>query len=230
MKRRKFINFLRKTGLIRIVNKLVNLKYKSQKKKALAKGESDIDVVYDKKFFLENIDVTEESARKFAEIMIDYFNPKKIIDFGSGPGVYIKEFDRKGISVLGVDGSQHAIDNAVVDKDKIILRDLRKPVDIESNFDLTICFEVAEHIETSASEMLVRNITRNSDLVLFTAARKGQGGTDHINEQDPEFWINIFKKHGFEIDKDLTAKIKKRMIDEKIVWWIPENLMIFKRV
>ena len=229
MSRRLFIEFLRKTRLISLANKIMNLRYSRLKKKALKKGKSDIEAVYNKDFFQENIDVSTEGARKCIDILYKEFKPKKVIDFGCGPGIFIKEFEKKGVKVLGIDGSLAAKDNAVIDKDKILIKDLRTEVSIKGKFDLTMCFEVAEHIDNKFSETLVKNITKNSKTVLFTAAKKGQGGTDHINEQDNEFWIDLFKKKGFEFQEELTKKLKKEMWEQKILWWIPENLMIFKK-
>lgn len=229
MIKRVFIEFLRKTRLISLANRIMNLKYSKLKKKAIKQGKSDIDVVYDKDFFQENIEVTTESARKCIDILYKEFKPKKVIDFGCGPGIFIKEFEKRGVKVLGVDGSMAAKENAVIDKDKIIVKDLRTDIIIKGNFDLTMCFEVAEHIDNKFSETLVKNVTKNSKTVLFTAAKKGQGGTDHINEQSSGFWIDLFKKQGFKLKEELTKKMKKEMIEQKIIWWIPENIMIFKK-
>lgn len=228
-KRRKFIEFLRKTRLIVIANALFNLRNNFVKAIARSRGKSDVDVIYDKNFFLENIEINEEVAEKSVPIIMKYFKPKKVIDFGCGPGVFLREFEKKGVKVLGIDGSTPARENAVIDKEKILVKDLRQEVDIEGKFDLTICFEVAEHVETKYSETLVKNITKNSNTVLFTAAKKGQGGTDHINEQHPEFWIRLFEKQEFYLDKELTEELKKRMVEEKVIWWISDNLMVFKK-
>jgi len=228
MIKRAFINFLRKTKLIYLANKITNLRNSYLKKKSLKQGKSDIDAIYNKDFFEENINISKEGARKCIDILYKEFKPKKVIDFGCGPGIFLKEFENKGVKVLGIDGSIAAKNNAVIDKDKIIIEDLRKEVDIKGKFDLTICFEVAEHIDNKFSETLVKNVTKNSKTVLFTAAKKGQGGMDHINEQDPKFWIDLFKNREYEFKEELTKKLKKEMKDEKVLWWIPENIMVFQ--
>jgi 2-polyprenyl-3-methyl-5-hydroxy-6-metoxy-1,4-benzoquinol methylase len=229
MIKRAFIEFLRKTRLILLANKITNLRNSFLKKKAIKNGKSDIEAIYDKNFFQENIEVSTEGARKCIDILYKEFKPKKVIDFGCGPGIFIKEFEKKGVKVLGIDGSMAAKEKAVIDKEKIIIKDLRNEVNIKGKFDLTICFEVAEHIDNKYSEILVKNVTKNSKTVLFTAAKKGQGGMDHINEQDPEFWIDLFKKQKFEFQEELTKKLKKEMKEQKVLWWIPENIMVFKK-
>ncbi|MDD5193712.1 MAG: class I SAM-dependent methyltransferase, partial [Candidatus Nanoarchaeia archaeon] len=207
----------------------MNLRNSLLKKKAIKHGKSDIEAVYSQDFFQENIDVSVEGARKCVNIIYEELKPKKVIDFGCGPGIFIKEFEKKGVEVLGVDGSPAAKEKAVIDKDKIMIKDLREDVTIKGRFDLTICFEVAEHIDNRFSETLVKNVTKNSDKILFTAAKKGQGGTDHINEQDNEFWIELFNKQGFKFEEDITKRLKQKMIEEKVLWWIPENLMYFEK-
>jgi SAM-dependent methyltransferase len=228
--KREFVDFLRRSRLMGFANFVFNLRNIIIKAVARLTGKSDIDIVYNKDFFLENITLTEDSARKSVEIIMDYFKPKRVIDFGCGPGIFLREFEKRGVKILGIDGSKHARDNAVIDKDKILLMDLRKDIEIKEKFDLTICFEVAEHLDNKYSKNLVKNVTKNSDIILFTAAKKGQGGTDHVNEQKPEFWVRLFRERNFYLDESITSELKNKMFKTKIIWWIPENLMIFKRI
>ena len=173
MIKRVFINFLRKTPLISLANKIMNLKYSSRKKKALKEGKSDIEAVYNTEFFRENLEVSGDGAKKCVDVIYSEFEPKKVIDFGCGPGIFLKNFEEKNVKILGIDGSEAARDNAVINKNKIIVADLRKDIFIPEKFDLTICFEVAEHLDNKFSETLVKNLVKNSEKVLFTAAKKG---------------------------------------------------------
>ena len=41
------------------------------------------------------------------------------------------------------------------------------------------------------------NLTSFSDVILFSAAIPGQGGTHHVNEQWPSYWIEKFAARGY---------------------------------
>jgi hypothetical protein len=43
----------------------------------------------------------------------------------------------------------------------------------------------------------VNQLCRLADVVLFSAARPGQGGEMHVNEQEPEYWAELFAMKGF---------------------------------
>ena len=44
--------------------------------------------------------------------------------------------------------------------------------------------------------------------MVVTHAYPGQGGHHHVNEQEKEYWIDIFNKNDFRYDFSLTNKIK----------------------
>lgn len=228
--KRELVNFLRKTGLMRIANFVTNSRNTILKSMAKLKGKSDIDAIYDDKFFRENVKISGDNSKECVDVILEFFKPNSVVDFGCGPGVYLKEFEKKGIKILGIDGSIYAKNNSVINKEKIIIKDFRKEINLNKKFDMAICFEVAEHMEKKFSNMLVKNITKCMDIIIFTAAKIGQGGMDHINEQTPEFWMNIFNKNGFRFEKKISEEMKKRMKEKNVVWWIPENLMVFKRI
>ena len=64
-------------------------------------------------------------------------------------------------------------------------------------FDLVQCLEVAEHIHSTTASSLVHSLCQMSDLILFSAAIPGQGGTNHINEHYPDYWIKFFADEGY---------------------------------
>lgn len=229
-KKRELVNFLRKTGLMRFANFIVNSRNTILKSIAKLRGKSDIDVIYSDKFFRENVKISGDNSKECVDVILEFFKPNSVVDFGCGPGVYLKEFEERGIKILGIDGSIYSKNNSVIDKAKIIIKDFRKEINLNKKFDMAICFEVAEHMEKKFSGMLVKNITQCGDIIIFTAAKIGQGGMDHINEQNPEFWINIFNENGFIFKKKISEEMKKRMREKNVVWWIPENLMVFKRI
>jgi hypothetical protein len=49
-------------------------------------------------------------------------------------------------------------------------------------FDLAISLEVAEHLPEGSAGALVSTLIEAAPVVVFSAAIKGQSGTNHINE------------------------------------------------
>lgn len=128
-----------------------------------------------------------------------FISPQSVVDFGCGAGTWLKAFKDQfpGIRVLGLDGSD-------VDRTKNLKPDEFEKVDFENfawnreKYDLAISIEVAEHLDETRADSFIENICASSDMVLFAAAVKFQGGDHHINEQFPSYWMKKFSDNGFE--------------------------------
>ncbi len=44
----------------------------------------------------------------------------------------------------------------------------------------------------------MQTCARHSNTIFWSAARPGQGGFNHVNEQEPEYWIEKFARHGYK--------------------------------
>jgi SAM-dependent methyltransferase len=201
------------------------------KKWCLLTGRNPLEYIYNDSFFsvARHESVLGDTPQILAETVFTFYKPKTVIDFGCGCGIYLREFEHLGAEVFGIDGSPAAQRNLAIDQKKFLLADLTQPVSVQKKYDCAISFEVAEHIPTNASETLVDNITRASNLVVFTAAHVGQGGHDHINEQDPEFWVSLFQKKGFEFLSEDTKKIRKALAGADAIFWLADNISVFRR-
>ena len=186
--------------------------------------------IYDSRFFENTIKFEASSAKAVADILIKYFMPRSVVDIGCGCGVYLAEFKKRGIEILGYDGSPAALAASLVGG-KIKLHDLCEPLILTKKFDLALCVEVAEHLPPECADILIKTLADVSDIIIFTAATPGQGprSIGHINEQPHQFWIEKFKELGFNFDTELVEKIRKEMESAGVVWWISKNLMIFKK-
>jgi hypothetical protein len=71
-------------------------------------------------------------------------------------------------------------------------------LDLGRKFDLALSLEVAEHLEPQFANVIVDTLTRHADAIIFGAALPMQGGTHHVNEQWPNYWIRKFEERGFE--------------------------------
>ncbi|MBQ6971931.1 MAG: hypothetical protein IJP86_06205 [Synergistaceae bacterium] len=101
-----------------------------------------------------------------------------------------------------------------------------KDVIPEERFSLTISSEVAEHIDAKFSDAFMDNLTSFSDVILFSAAIPGQGGTHHVNEQWPSYWAEKFRARGFIPADCIRPQIWN---DREIFYWYRQNMLLFVR-
>ena len=155
--------------------------------------------------------------------MLELFQPRSILDLGQGTGQTVAFFVKSGITdVQGVEGSPEAI-AACPHPGKAMCWNLNEPLDLGRKFDLVYSFEVVEHIHPRYMENLMRSFSNHGNRVVITAARPGQGGAGHFNEQPPEYWIAQFQKCGYRLDEMGTAELKA--CDD--IW--ADNLLVFER-
>ena len=186
--------------------------------------------IYDKKFFANTLKFESQSAQAFVKILIKHFAPKSVIDIGCGSGIYLTEFAKNNVDILGCEGSPAAVTSSSVGN-KIKLHDLCQPLELNRQFDLCLCLEVAEHLDESCADTLIGALTGLASTIVFTAATPGQGpkSLGHINEQPPEYWQEKFKRKNFILNENLTEIIKQEMAAQNIVWWLVKNLMIYEK-
>ncbi|OCX70071.1 hypothetical protein A6M27_09980 [Acidithiobacillus thiooxidans] len=182
--------------------------------------------IYDNNFYVDESETATKSAHSIITYLLNELNhkPISVIDIGCGLGDFLQEFDKFDIKeMLGVDGNHVPINKLSIPEDKFMVHDLRTELKIEKKFELAICLEVAEHIEEKYANVLVKSITDASDLVLFSAAIPGQGGTNHVNEKWPEYWQKKFQEYDYIMLDYLREKLWN---SRNIAWWYKQNIMI----
>lgn len=186
--------------------------------------------IYDDQFFNNTIKFENQSAQAAVEILIKRFAPKSVVDIGCGVGIYLAKFKKNHIKILGFDGSPAALAGSLIGH-KIKLHDLCQPLKLNRQFDLCLCFEVAEHLPKTCARILIDTLTSLSRTIIFTAAAPGQGpkSIGHINERPPEYWLELFRQKNFFLNKNLTEKIRREMIKQNVVWWLTKNLLIMQK-
>lgn len=186
--------------------------------------------IYNQHFFENTIKFEGPSAKAVVDILVKHFQPKSVVDIGCGAGIYLREFEQRGIDVAGYDGSPAASTESLVG-DKVKVHDLTTPLVLDARFDLVLCIEVAEHLEEEFADTLVDTLRPLGDVLIFTAATPGQGpeSIGHINEQPHQYWIDKFLERGLAYDADTTAAVRQEMIQADVVWWVSKNLMIFRK-
>jgi len=192
----------------------------------------DTSLIYNKSYFKQLKKVEEDSVVKVVKILFKYFHPRTVVDLGCGVGIYLKIFKDLNVkNIVGYDRSKAAQNLFCCDNKCFVLADLRKPIchPTINYYDLCLCMEVAEHIEEKYVHIFLDNVTFFSKTIVFTAADVQQPGLGHVNLKPKSYWLNLFKDECFIFDKKLTLKIRKEMEQQKVIEWIPNNLMILKK-
>lgn len=159
--------------------------------------------------------------------IIAHFHPKSVVDVGCGIGTWLKVFEENGVShLLGIDGEYVDMSMLMIDKSNFKKYDLNKVIDVNKKFDVVLCLEVAEHLEKGSSNLLIKSLTAFGDIVIFSAAIPGQGGQNHLNEQYPEYWVELFAAFQYFPVNDLRSTF---WTNENVEWWYRQNIIIFKR-
>lgn len=175
----------------------------------------------------------------FARVLNLHFNPSSVLDVGCGSGTILSAFNRVNcnLRLLGIENSPDALSLAQkrglevkqLNVVRCSKRDLYKLCEQLGSFELTLCLEVAEHLPFWQANKLLKILIGTSNTVVFSAAPPGQGGTLHLNEQPPEYWIHKFSVLKYSFDSESSAEIRKELQGLNIPSWYKKNLLVFYR-
>jgi hypothetical protein len=149
----------------------------------------------------ENGTHTDSGLIKF---LMEELNCKTMVDIGAGPCGQTKLARDMGMEVLAVEGDwevQKEIDDCVI-------HDFTKsPYIPEKEYDVGYSCEVLEHIWPIFAPNYME-IFKKCKWAIFTMAVPGQPGWHHVNCRTPEYWVDVFTFYGFEVDVDITNKMR----------------------
>ncbi|HEY4517436.1 MAG TPA: class I SAM-dependent methyltransferase [Candidatus Paceibacterota bacterium] len=180
--------------------------------------------VYNKHFFHHLQADSLRSAKVIVPLVLQYLKPRSVLDIGCGTGAFLSVFKEQGSIILGVDGAWVSKEERSIPDDAFQSADLERPLHLNKQFDLVVSLEVAEHISKASAKNFVENCTRHGDLVLFSAAIPHQGGTHHINEQWPSYWVALFAEQGYVPVDCLRKKIWN---NPEVSFWFAQNILFF---
>lgn len=170
------------------------------------------------------------ASLKSAEIIVPVINelikPKSVVDLGCGSGSFLYAFKQNGVKqVLGLDGkwANLSLIKKYLNEEEFAYVDLEQFSVEGRRFDLAINLEVAEHLSAASADQHVENLTKLSDIILFSAAIPFQGGQNHINEQWPSYWADKFRKHDY-LFLDLLRPIFWG--NELVEYWYQQNIFL----
>ncbi len=160
-------------------------------------------------------------------MVMQLVSPRSVVDLGCGTGSWLSIFKQNDVErVLGLDGSAVSAQVLQIEPSEFLQADLTKSIPTNEQFDLACSLEVAEHLPESAAETFVQSLVKLAPVVLFSAAVPFQGGTHHVNEQWPEYWEKLFRKHDFRVIDCLRQRIWS---NENVAYWYAQNLLLFVR-
>lgn len=191
----------------------------------MTQSKNNLSDLYDINFYENMCDGSRVSAQIVCARIANLFpHIQSVVDFGCGPGIWLKEFLLMGKEVRGFDVGSGSLAFHIIPEELLTRANLCIPQPLEKKFDLAICLEVIEHLPEEYSSGLLESLTQASDLILFSAALPGQGGTGHLNEQWPGYWIKRFSRLNFKC-LDILRPLFWR--DSRIEWWYRQNMMLY---
>ncbi|WP_133553998.1 hypothetical protein [Algoriphagus boseongensis] len=181
--------------------------------------------LYQDSFYKSRNSETENSAIEILSLLFSFFKPNSMVDFGCGVGTWLKTGNNLGVrEILGIEGEWLKSEYLVIPQTAFLTNNLTSKIILSRKFDLAISLEVAEHIEEKYSKVFIENLTKASDVVLFSAAIPGQRGSGHVNEQWPDYWIKKFKEKDY-LPLDLIRP--KIWQNDNIKTWYKQNTILF---
>jgi SAM-dependent methyltransferase len=169
------------------------------------------------------------SAEEIVPCLMELIAPKSVVDIGCGVGAWLSVFRDKGkvTDYLGFDGEYMLNQNLQISPQFFVTCNLDKMIiSCDRTFDMVISLEVAEHLTKENALPFIQHLTNLAPVVCFSAAIPKQGGTNHINEQWPDYWANLFAQRKFV---PIDCIRKKFWNNEKVAWWYKQNTILYVR-
>lgn len=139
-----------------------------------------------------------------AEYIAADFQPQTVLDAGCAMGFLVEKLRARDIAAYGLDISDYAIQHVHESvRDFCQVGSVTTP--LSRRYDLIVCIEVLEHLPVMQAREALANFCQHTDLVLFSSTPLDYREATHINVNPPEYWAELFAKHGFLRDVDYDA-------------------------
>ena len=139
-----------------------------------------------------------------AEHIVKYIGPKRVLDAGCAKGFLVEALRDRGVEAYGIDLSEYAI--STVRRDiRPYCRVVSLADPISERFDLIVCIEVLEHIPEDTGRLVIANLCRSADDIIFSSSPDDYTEVTHINVRPRSYWIALFSEEGFDLDVEFDA-------------------------
>ncbi len=181
---------------------------------------------YDSGFYDSQYQGSFDSAKVILPLLRQWINPSSVLDVGCGVGTWLRVWkDELGVAdIVGIDGDYVDRKMLQIPEENFVSKDLKESFSLNKSFDLVMSLEVGEHLPTDKSAILIDNLVKHGNMVLFSAALLEQHGTYHINEQLPEFWAKLFTERNFVAVDIIRDKVWS---NDKVEWWYRQNIVLY---
>ncbi|MBZ5629632.1 MAG: class I SAM-dependent methyltransferase [Acidobacteriia bacterium] len=179
--------------------------------------------LYNERFYAAKNEGSYRSAMVVLPIVLSLVKPHSVVDVGCGTGTWLRAAEELGVdNYRGYDGSQSS--QLCIPRERFAVADLTRPLQPSRRFDLALCCEVGEHLPADSAQTLIASLAAFSDVVLYSAAIPGQGGTHHVNEQWPAYWQALFRAQGYSAYDCIRAGIWN---DDRVEFWYRQNTVLY---
>ena len=182
---------------------------------------------YDRLYSDARLAQTRRSTEAVVPLVLELVPAQSVVDLGSGVGTWLAAFAARGIEdYLGIDGDWVPVDKLEIPRDRFRTSPLDRAFSLDRTFDLAVSLEVGEHLPEHAADALVESLARLAPCVLFSAAVPSQGGTNHANEQWPDYWAERFATRGYVVVDAIRPRIWS---NHSVAFWYRQNALLFAR-
>lgn len=161
--------------------------------------------------------------------LIPYLNINTAIDFGCGPGWYVKLFHNCGVDMQGYDGNPNVEEMSTYFFNNGFYCqcvDLSEEVEAEVPVDLVFSIEVGEHIPQKSEQIFIDNLTRNSKkYIILSWGVPGQAGDGHVNCRTNQYIIQKLIDAGVVLNTPITQILRANAHSS----WLQNSIMFFEK-
>ena len=190
------------------------------------------DLDYNYNYYVRDVETpASQGAVVMARSITDFFKPKTVIDVGCGTGALLASFRDLGCDVQGLEYASAGIELCETRGLPVLKFNIERDSFTEpGSFDIAVSFEVAEHLPSWSANRYVALLCRLAPVVVMSAARPGQAGTDHLNLQSPAYWIKKFAELGCKFEEDVRDQFSKQWHAAGVAGFYSKNLLVFSRL
>lgn len=187
------------------------------------------DEIYDGDYYEKYVEPTMKlSAAAIADSIMRAFSPRSVVDVGCGTGVLMQAMREREVQCTGLEYASAAISLCRSRGLDVHQLDIEADPIPDVRADVVVSTEVAEHLPASSADRFVELLCTIARTVVMTAAVPGIGGTDHVNEQPNEYWIEKFAARGLAFDRELTSEWRRSWADRGVAHCFASAVMVFR--
>jgi len=187
---------------------------------------TQINAVFNDEYHAAQLEEAARSAAVVVPLLVELLpSTHSVVDAGCGTGAWLHEFQLRGSStVMGLDGADIPPRFLQIDPSEVLRVDLTQPLPTLPRFDVALSLDVGSCIPSDMARQFVNNLTRLSDLVVFSAAVPGQSTHPAVNERWPSYWSALFTQSRFVCFDLLRERL---WYDQRVDWHYAQNMLIF---